>query len=230
MLSYPLFLVLSGAVFVVAERLWPRNSGQRLLRGGVVWDLALLLFHSEIGGWLVAMALARVIQRELFEPYRLAWLGQSPLWMEILALWITKDFVQWGIHNMLHRVPWLWRIHRWHHTSEEMDWLSNWRFHPAETLIYQTALYLPALLLGIRPDAALRCAFLSTGVSHFAHANLRWRFGAMKYVLNTPEFHVWHHAHPEAGPGNRNFGVSFAIWDWIFGTAHCPDQCCGTRS
>ena len=224
MLTYPIYLALSGAIFVLLERLWPRYPGQKLFRRGLLWDLALLLFHSEIGGWLVAVALASFIPRESLLPYRLTWLGTAPLWLEILALWIVKDFVQWLVHNLFHRVPWLWRIHRLHHTTEEMDWLSNWRFHPVETLVYQTFLYLPALALGFRPEAALLCAFLSTGMSHFAHANLRWHFGPLKYIFNTPELHIWHHVHPDAGPQNRNFCVSFAIWDWMFGTAYCPSH------
>lgn len=222
MLTYPIFLALSGAVFVAAERLWPRNPGQRLLRRGIVLDLALLLFHSEIGGWVVAFALSKVIPLDIFEAYQVTWLG--PLWIEVLALWVVKDFIQFGVHNLLHRVPWLWRFHSVHHSSEELDWLSNWRFHPLETVVYQSALYIPAFLLGFRWEASLICAFLSTGVSQFAHANLRLRFGWLKYILNTPELHIWHHVHPEAGPPDRNFAISFAFWDWIFGTAHCPPQ------
>jgi sterol desaturase/sphingolipid hydroxylase (fatty acid hydroxylase superfamily) len=36
--------------------------------------------------------------------------------------------------------------------------------------------------------------------------------------------HIWHHSHPEAGPVNRNFGITLSVWDWIFKTAHLPSQ------
>lgn len=124
----------------------------------------------------------------------------------------------------MHRVPVLWRIHRLHHSTEQMDWLSNWRFHPLEILVYQMVLYVPATLLGFSAEAAFGCAVVSTTLGHFAHANLRWRLGPLKYLINTPEMHVWHHVHPDSGPVNRNFGVSLSIWDWLFGTAHAPDQ------
>lgn len=124
----------------------------------------------------------------------------------------------------MHRVPVLWRIHRLHHSTEQMDWLSNWRFHPLEILVYQLVLYVPATLLGFSAEASFGCAVVSTTLGHLAHANLRWRLGPLKYLINTPEMHVWHHVHPDSGPVNRNFGVSLSVWDWIFGTAYAPDQ------
>lgn len=46
----------------------------------------------------------------------------------------------------------------------------------------------------------------------------------MKKIFNSPDMHIWHHA--EALPQDRkygvNFGITLAIWDYIFGTAHVP--------
>jgi sterol desaturase/sphingolipid hydroxylase (fatty acid hydroxylase superfamily) len=46
----------------------------------------------------------------------------------------------------------------------------------------------------------------------------------MKFLFNSPEMHIWHHAHdmPESHPHGINFGLTLAIWDYIFGTAHIP--------
>jgi sterol desaturase/sphingolipid hydroxylase (fatty acid hydroxylase superfamily) len=46
----------------------------------------------------------------------------------------------------------------------------------------------------------------------------------MKKLFNSPEMHIWHHAHdmPETHPNGINFGLSLAIWDYIWGTAHIP--------
>lgn len=205
---------------LLLERLWPRNPSQRILRRGILGDLLLIVLNVEFSGVLAAMLLARLIPAHVFAPWRID--GLYSWWVELLVLWLVKDFVQWCVHNLLHRVPLLWRIHCLHHTTEEMDWLSNWRFHPLESLIYQTALYLPAVLLGFRGEVLVACAFISTAISHFAHANLRWHVGPLKYIINTPEMHVWHHVHPDAGPQNRNFGISLVIWDWIFRTAYLP--------
>jgi sterol desaturase/sphingolipid hydroxylase (fatty acid hydroxylase superfamily) len=128
------------------------------------------------------------------------------------------------VHNVLHRVPALWEFHKVHHSTVEMDWLSNWRFHWLEIVVYQTVLYLPATLIGFSSAAAFGCAVISTTLGHFAHANLRWRVGPLRYFINSPEMHVWHHVHPECGPQNRNFGISLSLWDWMFRTAYLPDR------
>src|SRR5712692_1982808 len=47
--------------------------------------------------------------------------------------------------------------------------------------------------------------------------------GPLKYLVNSPEMHVWHHVHPDAGPPDRNFGITLSLWDWIFGTAYLPE-------
>jgi len=46
----------------------------------------------------------------------------------------------------------------------------------------------------------------------------------MKTLFNHPEMHIWHHAHdlPEDRRTGVNFGLSLAIWDFIFGTAYMP--------
>lgn len=46
----------------------------------------------------------------------------------------------------------------------------------------------------------------------------------MPYLFNSPEMHIWHHAHdmPDSHPNGINFGITLAIWDYIFGTAHVP--------
>ncbi|MCB9274952.1 MAG: sterol desaturase family protein [Lewinellaceae bacterium] len=46
----------------------------------------------------------------------------------------------------------------------------------------------------------------------------------MKKIFNSPEMHIWHHAHalPEGHPHGINFGISLALWDYLFGTALVP--------
>lgn len=225
MLPYALFLAVSAIAFSIAERLWPRIA-LPLWRRQFGRDLLYLVFNAEVVGALVAIAIAWAIPPEIVLGWRttlkLSWMSQQPEVVQLLALFLVKDLLQWCVHRLLHRVPFLWRIHRVHHSSEVLDWLSNWRFHWLEIVVYQTALYLPATLLAFSAPAVFGCAVLSTTLGHFAHANLRWRIGWAAYVINSPEMHIWHHVHSSAGPVDKNFGISLSVWDWLFGTAFLP--------
>ena len=46
----------------------------------------------------------------------------------------------------------------------------------------------------------------------------------MKKLFNSPEMHIWHHSYnlPEHEPYGINFGITLAIWDYIFKTAYIP--------
>lgn len=46
----------------------------------------------------------------------------------------------------------------------------------------------------------------------------------MKYIFNSPEMHIWHHAHdlPQERHKGVNFGITLAIWDYIWKTDYIP--------
>ena len=48
----------------------------------------------------------------------------------------------------------------------------------------------------------------------------------MKVIFNSPEMHIWHHAHdlPEERMTGVNFGITLAIWDYIFKTNYIPSS------
>ncbi len=47
---------------------------------------------------------------------------------------------------------------------------------------------------------------------------------AYKFVFNSPEMHIWHHAKhlPSDKVYGVNFGLSLSIWDYLFKTAYIP--------
>ncbi|MEO1804159.1 MAG: sterol desaturase family protein [Bacteroidota bacterium] len=46
----------------------------------------------------------------------------------------------------------------------------------------------------------------------------------MKYIFNSPEMHIWHHAYelPKTRTTGVNFGLTLAIWDYIWKTDYIP--------
>ena len=224
MLRYPVWLVGLSLLFVAAERIWPRYPAQRLLRRGWLSDLAYIVFNSEYLGVLLGLVSIRIIESFQLKRLEVGLLSTAPFWIQFIAFLLVFDFLQWSIHNLLHRVDFLWQFHKVHHSIVDLDWIGDWRFHWVEIIVYRSLLYIPAAFFGFRGDVMFWAGIVNTFVGHFAHANLRWHIGPLRYILNSPEMHIWHHNHPDSGPVNRNFGITLSIWDWIFGTAHLPPR------
>src|SRR6266852_109484 len=223
-LKYPAWLFGFSLAFLIFERLLPRHP-QRLLRRGFFSDLAYLVFNSEYLGMLLGMIAVPVAAHlRVHQWLDIGIMRGQPFWVQFPVLVLVMDFSRYLIHNLLHRVPWLWEFHKVHHSIEELDWIGDWRFHWGEMLVYNALLYAPTALLGASAKVALAVGVFDTLIGHFAHANLRWRIGWLKYVINSPQMHIWHHNHPDCGPVNRNFALTLSVWDWLFGTAHLPEH------
>ena len=39
-----------------------------------------------------------------------------PYWSQLFILFLTRDFIQYFIHRLLHRIPFLWNFHKVHHS------------------------------------------------------------------------------------------------------------------
>ena len=147
-----------------------------------------------------------------------------PVWAQLLIMFVIADFIQWNVHRMLHRVPWLWKFHQVHHSVKEMGFAAQFRFHFVETLVYKSAQYIPLAMIGFGIEQFFVVHMFSVFIGHLNHANLDWSYGPLGYVLNNPRMHIWHHA-KELPPEHKygmNFGLSLSIWDYLFGTAYIP--------
>ncbi len=81
------------------------------------------------------------------------------------------------------------------------------------------------VLGGFEPEQAYVVHFAAIAIGHFNHSNIKLTYGPLKYVLNNPVMHLYHHAYtiPEASYG-VNFGISLSIWDYIFKTNYIPES------
>lgn len=151
-----------------------------------------------------------------------------PLAVEVLLYLVVRDFMEYFIHRLLHRVPWLWRFHALHHSATSMHVLTHLRFHPVETVVYRTLEFIPMMMLGFSPRDFFAAHAIALVVGHLNHANLFIPMGPLKYVLNSAAMHRLHHAKVVPEPfahkaRGANFGLTFSVWDYIFGTAWDPD-------
>jgi sterol desaturase/sphingolipid hydroxylase (fatty acid hydroxylase superfamily) len=228
--QYAFWLAVVSALCFVLERLFPWRREQQAFRPGFGQDLFWLVFNGHFLALLLAVASARLVAQlnaafgwaGLPPPNGLRLLQDAPLAAQFAVLLVAKDFCEWCVHNLLHRVPWLWELHKLHHSIEELDFIGNFRFHWGEVVVYRALTYLPLAVLGVDGRVLLWVAVVDTLAGHLNHANLPLSWGPLRYLINSPKMHVWHHDLILRGDHGRNFGIVFSLWDWAFGTAEMP--------
>ena len=80
--------------------------------------------------------------------------------------------------------------------------------------------------MGYGIDDFLAVHVFALTIGHVNHANLVVPLGPLRYVLNNPQMHIWHHVR-DLPPGRRygvNYGISLSLWDYLFGTAYVPSS------
>jgi sterol desaturase/sphingolipid hydroxylase (fatty acid hydroxylase superfamily) len=138
---------------------------------------------------------------------------------------VVADFIQWNVHRWLHFSPWLWEFHKVHHSVEQMGFAAHLRYHWMETIVYKTVQYIPLSMIGFGLDDFFILHLVTILIGHLNHANVKITYGPLKYVLNNPVMHLWHHAKDvPAGTHGVNYGISLSLWDYLFGTAYIPNQ------
>ena len=130
------------------------------------------------------------------------------------------DLTHYFTHRLLHAFAILWRVHRVHHSENDLDATTGLRFHPAEGLITQAAPLLIIALLGVPAGAVLVEALVVLIQDLFTHANVdlpAWLERYLRFLITTPGMHRTHHSE-ELAEQNTNFGTIFSLWDRLLGT------------
>lgn len=147
--------------------------------------------------------------------------GTLGFWGQAAAYLLMSDFLLYWIHRLFHGAH-FWRYHAIHHSAEDVDWTTAYRFHPVNSALGPFFVDVLMLYLGVSPAVLLALVPLQTTTAIFVHANLNWTLGPLKYVVATPVFHRWHHTSPQQG-GDSNFASTFALWDVLFSTFYMPE-------
>ena len=102
-----------------------------------------------------------------------------------------------------------------------MDWLAGSRLHLVDVAVTRGLTYVPIYVLGFAEAALVAYVVFVSVQATFIHANVRFEFGPLRWLVATPRFHHWHHGtEPEAV--DKNFAVHLPVLDWLFGTFHLP--------
>ncbi len=155
-----------------------------------------------------------------------------------LLVVVVQDFGVFLAHYLMHKVPLLWEFHKVHHSAQTLTPMTVYRMHPVDDI-------LTGLISGLGMGLVYGVfAFLFSGaaqeikilhlnavvfVFYLAGYNLRHSHiwlpltGLWGTLFISPAHHQIHHS-SEMRHTDKNMGLIFGVWDWMFGTLYIPEH------
>jgi len=218
-------LLILSVIFIPIERIFPRRKDQLTLRGEWKTDLT----YFAISHLLIQLT-AFIVQQPatlLFGWIGLleaqAWVVELPLMVQVVAALFLTDLVQYAVHRSFHASKFLWPFHEVHHSIKELDWLSGSRIHIVDALVTRSLAFIPLYVFGFSSQAFGAYIVFVAFQTILIHSNTDIRFGLLKYLVVTPQYHHWHHSSDPETYG-KNFAVHFPLIDFLFGTYYLPED------
>jgi sterol desaturase/sphingolipid hydroxylase (fatty acid hydroxylase superfamily) len=159
----------------------------------------------------------------------------SSLWLALFTIlaFMFDDFLRFFHHVLMHRIPWLWELHKTHHSARILTPVTLYRTHPLESAMatvrnsISTGVAVGVFIFIFNSRFNLYTV-LSVNVfgflfnllgSNLRHSHIPISFGFLEYIFISPKQHQIHHS---SNPihFNKNYGVSLSLWDALIG-ARC---------
>jgi sterol desaturase/sphingolipid hydroxylase (fatty acid hydroxylase superfamily) len=215
-------LTLTGIVFLPLERLFRRNN-QSVFRHEWREDLLYFLISSVMVQSFTYLSFAPstlILAHSQLASIQAVIVSQ-PLWLQFFEIMFLTDLVQYWIHRLFHRVPWLWKFHAVHHSARSLDWLAGSRMHVVEIICLRGLTVIPMTVLGFEQSMIYLYLIVVYLYATYIHSNIRFDIEWLKPIIVTPRFHHWHHGIDKAAI-DVNFSIHFPLFDRLFGTYYMP--------
>lgn len=225
-------LIVLAVIFLPLEKFFSLHT-QKFFRKSFLRDIAYYFINGMLPNMLLAAPLAVIAWalHHLTPAGLQQWVGSWPLGFRFAAGLVVGEIGYYWGHRWTHTIPYLWRFHAIHHSAEEMDWLVNTRAHPLDLVFTRICAYIPLYVTGLAQPLANRLdmvvvllALFNSSWGYFLHANVRWRFGWLEWLVATPAFHHWHHTNDGPELINKNYSAFLPWMDKLFGTFHLPKE------
>ncbi|WP_096909128.1 sterol desaturase family protein [Halobacteriovorax marinus] len=153
----------------------------------------------------------------------------SLLWFFTFYSFIINDFFRFFLHFLMHKIPFLWKFHRTHHTATMLTPFTLHRNHPVEVLLAQCR---NVISLGVISGSFMFLFNKQVGGidilgvnfigflfnllgSNLRHSHIFLGYGPMEYLFLSPAQHQIHHA-KDVELYNKNYGIVLSVWDILF--------------
>jgi sterol desaturase/sphingolipid hydroxylase (fatty acid hydroxylase superfamily) len=202
-------------------------------------DLKVFLLNGLVKGLLLyPMMISFLVMPQWIESTLLQHFGFMALhltYFQIVLIYsvvavVVSDFFAFLLHFLMHKVPFLWKFHRVHHSATRLTPLTQYRLHPIELILTNIR---GAVVLGclsgvfqymsggnIRAIEFLGINFLTFSFliwgANLRHSEIPLRyFHFLEYILISPRQHQIHHS-DSPKHYHANYGAKLAVWDLIF--------------
>lgn len=214
--STPLVAALGLLAVAALERIQPFRQGWLEDHGDSLTDLVHMLVNLSVIQF-TAEILARL--GDAVPASVRVFPVESPLWLQLLLVAAVLDLSLYAMHRISHQLPWLWRFHMIHHSSERLYWMNGERRHPLHAALMAGPGLVVLFAFGA-PSAVVATWFgILTVHLGFQHANLDYRLGWLRHIFGVAEIHRWHHKR-DFEDAQVNFGEFLMVWDHLLGTFH----------
>jgi sterol desaturase/sphingolipid hydroxylase (fatty acid hydroxylase superfamily) len=153
-----------------------------------------------------------------------------------ITMLLAYDISYYLYHYAQHRIPFLWELHKVHHSAEVMVGITKDRVHPLDDLMNRAwDGVIPGICFGLWSLIALDPVEVTVfGVNVYVmrnilmmdfvrHTHLPISFGPLNSVILCPHWHQLHHS-DNPKHFDKNFGLLFSFWDRLFGTQAVPEK------
>jgi sterol desaturase/sphingolipid hydroxylase (fatty acid hydroxylase superfamily) len=138
--------------------------------------------------------------------------------LDLVLLTITMDFLMFIFHFCIHKIKWIYTIHKHHHSHVETNVYSLYVLHPIETLGFGFIWLFCLFLIDYNFYSVTIYLILNLTYAILGHLKVDvfpkfWYKNVITKWISTTKFHNCHHKNE-----NKNFGFYFTFWDKIFKT------------
>jgi sterol desaturase/sphingolipid hydroxylase (fatty acid hydroxylase superfamily) len=218
-----LYLVVPFILFL--EFLFPCNPSQPLIGKGFLQDAIWYIIDIPLT-LLILFPVVKYLQ--LLFSHHLGFLIVDPAlnwptYIQIIAALLLVEFFIWFNHFARHKIRTLWFFHAIHHSQKEINIFTDDRTHFVDLFVGSLFTFIPFFIFHVSSLYVVTIIGIYKPIhNRFIHANVKINLGWFGWILTSPQFHRVHHSSDPAHV-DKNFGVYFSIFDWLFKTG-CLDR------
>jgi sterol desaturase/sphingolipid hydroxylase (fatty acid hydroxylase superfamily) len=211
-----LILILFLMILYILECLFPYFDTFKNKSLHAVRNIGVIAFNAVITNLLLIplIVLSTDTSRGLFNTVSMDWK------VELILTILFIDALTYILHVLFHKLPFLWRFHRMHHSDTEMDVTTGSRFHIGEhiiTILIRSGLY---AICAMKLDYILvyETVFLANVLFHHANISIGNTLDkGFRIFLTSPLMHKVHHSDLKVET-DSNYTSLLSLWDRLFRT------------